>query len=156
MNRTTATVVMSAFAAGIIPTLTLVAPLAAHAETENELSQSEQHYLDEQRATIINASEQLHQDENTLALTEQAHKTLRTLADEAGDGYWLNGHYYSDALEPELRTADQAVSQELVNEREQVKDDQEQLQYDANQYRGHLHNDDLMVPDQLPFITDNV
>ena len=148
---------MSVFAGGMFPLMAFAAPSAAHAATKDDLSNSEVDYLNTQKAQVIADSALLESAQLELNNDMNERRTLREAMDdhELRD-YWVDGDHYIEYRDnhPALREEYDDLGPVIQEDRKEVERANSELHYDANEYRGHLHNDGLSVPEWLPFIPE--
>ena len=150
MKTTLSTMVLSAFAVGIIPAAGLAVPLTTHAASINDLSNAQLANLDTAEISVIKDDIKYINDEAALMEAQRAKNELRSeLHDDTFIRY--GDRYYYDSAVERGRTAYHEASNEVNDLRKDVQRDTDSLELAANHYRGLLFNYGLPVPDVLPF-----
>lgn len=158
---------MALLVAGFIPVAALALPHATHAATvgydTSDITAAQAMTLKNERTTIINDQLKLDKDRVKEAQDIREREALRDerntkeisyyTTDRDGDTVhrieYRNGDIYRS---PEYRNVVNSISED----REQVDRDLRAMHYDANEYRGHLFNDGLPVPEELAFASESV
>ena len=169
MNTYTSNIILSAFAAGMIPVYTFGVPDISYAASlpgYDSLSTTQQQALNQQELVVIKDDLQLADAQLQLQADRAVQQALHD-HDQDSDSTWFDTwrnadgqtwitQVFSDVADTIVVTSDQAYNaaeQRVATDQQHVTDDAQQLHDAANVYRGLLFADGLSVPNQLPFVT---